>query len=51
MPGGETIVNNYYDDQPGGSGEAGDSQFAQAADRSGDDLSPDIEDDRDNSGE
>lgn len=51
MPGGETIVNNSYDDPAGGSGGDGDSQFAQAVDGSGDNLSPDIEDDRDNSGD
>lgn len=47
MPGSETIVNNYYGDDPGGGVGGDDSQFAAAADRSGDDMSPDIEDDRD----
>jgi hypothetical protein len=45
--GGETIVNNYYgdDDRPDG-----DSRFAQAADRD-QNISPDIDDERDNSGD
>jgi hypothetical protein len=50
MPGSETIVNNYYGDQGGGDdrGLGGDdSRFADAANQSGDDMSPDIEDDRD----
>jgi hypothetical protein len=49
VPGSETIVNNYYGDQGGAGGD--DSQFASAADRSGDDMSPDIEDDRDSGGD
>jgi len=50
VPGSDTIVNNYYGDQGGGAG-GDDSQFAAAADRSGDDMSPDIEDDRDSGGD
>jgi hypothetical protein len=49
MPGSETIVNNYYGDQSGAGGD--DSQFAAAADQSGDDMSPDIEDDRGGDGD
>lgn len=51
MPGGETIVNNYYGDQGSGVDRGGDSRFADEAAASGDDLSPDIEDDRDQSGD
>ncbi len=43
MGGGDTIVNNYGDDQ-------GDSRFAHAADQD-QNISPDIEDERDNSGD
>jgi hypothetical protein len=43
MGGGDTIVNNYGDDQ-------GDSRFAQAADQDRN-ISPDIDDERDNSGD
>jgi hypothetical protein len=43
MGGGDTIVNNYGGDQ-------GDSRFAQAADQD-QDVSPDIDDERDNSGD
>jgi hypothetical protein len=50
MPGSETVVNNYYGDQGGGAG-GDDSQYAAAADQSGDDMSPDIEDDRDSGGD
>jgi hypothetical protein len=50
LPGSDTIVNNYYGDDQGGAG-GGDSQFAAAADQSGDDMSPDIEDDRDSGGD
>jgi hypothetical protein len=46
MPGSDTVVNNYYGDQGGATG-GGDSQFADAANQSGDNMSPDIEDDRD----
>jgi len=42
MGGSDTIVNNYGDDQ-------GDSRFAQAADQD-QNISPDIDDERDNSG-
>jgi hypothetical protein len=55
-PGSETIVNNYYGDgDPGGSGKFGDGQdsdsrFAQAADQD-QNISPDIDDERDNSGD
>lgn len=45
--GGETIVNNYYDDSRG---DRDDSRFAQAADQD-QNISPDIEDERDNSGD
>ena len=51
--GGETIVNNYYDD--GGAGGIGgggaDSRFGQAAADSGDQISSDIDDERDSSGD
>jgi hypothetical protein len=43
MGGGDTIINNYGDDQ-------GDSRFAQAADQD-QNISPDIDDERDNSGD
>ncbi len=43
MGGGDTIVNNYGGDQ-------GDSRFAQAADQD-QNTSPDIDDERDNSGD
>jgi uncharacterized protein len=43
MGGSDTIVNNYGDDQ-------GDSRFAQAADQD-QNISPDIDDERDNSGD
>lgn len=46
--GGETIVNNYYGDESGAGG--GDSQFAAAAANSDDNISPDIEDERGDSG-
>jgi uncharacterized protein len=47
MPGSETIVNNYYDDR----GDGGDgSRFADAADQN-QDVSSDIDDERDNSGD
>ena len=49
MPGGETIVNNYYGDQGGGFEHGGESKFGGEAAASGDNLSPDIEDDRDKS--
>jgi hypothetical protein len=42
-PGSETIVNNYY-------GDEGESRFGEAADRS-EGLSPDLQDERDNSGD
>jgi uncharacterized protein len=45
--GGETIVNNYYEEGRGGEG---DSRFAEAADRS-QGLSPDLDDERNNSGD
>jgi hypothetical protein len=56
VPGGETIVNNYYNDPAtgGGMGDGigGDgSRFSDAAASSGDQMSSDIEDDRDNSGD
>jgi hypothetical protein len=49
----DTIVNNYYNDNPGlNPGDGGDdSRYADAANASGDQMSPDIEDDRDNSGD
>jgi hypothetical protein len=53
-PGSETIINNYYGDDHGdGRGDThgdGDSRFAQAADQD-QDISPDIDDERDNSGD
>jgi uncharacterized protein len=52
-PGSETIVNNYYGDSNDGRGDNrgdGDSRFAQAADQ-GPDISSDIDDERDNSGD
>jgi hypothetical protein len=53
-PGSETIINNYYDDDRdgarGSSRDDGDSRFAQAADQD-QDISPDIDDERDNSGD
>jgi hypothetical protein len=45
--GGETVVNNYYGDEDRG---VGDSRFAQAADQD-QNISPDIDDERDNSGD
>jgi uncharacterized protein len=49
--GGETIVNNYYGDDPSqGDRGGGDSRFAQAADQD-QNISPDIDDERDNSGD
>jgi hypothetical protein len=50
MPGGETIVNNYYGNEDRVPDDSGDSRFAQAADESDQNISPDIEDDRDDSG-
>jgi uncharacterized protein len=49
-PGSETIVNNYYGDDRGDVRDDGDSRFAQAADED-QDISPDIDDERDNSGD
>jgi uncharacterized protein len=52
-PGSETIVNNYYGDDQGIRGDGGDgndTRFADAASQD-QDISPDIEDDRDNSGD
>jgi hypothetical protein len=49
-PGSETIINNYYDDDRGDNRDDGDSRFAQAADQDRD-ISPDIDDERDNSGD
>ena len=46
MPGSETVVNNYYDEPGGG----GDSRFAQAASQD-QNISSDIDDERDNSGD
>jgi hypothetical protein len=43
MGGSETVINNYGDDQ-------GDSRFAQVADQD-QEISPDIDDERDNSGD
>jgi hypothetical protein len=53
MPGSETIVNNYYGEDHRGvdSGSGDGSRFAEAADSSDQDISPDIEDDRDSSGD
>lgn len=48
MPGSETIVNNYYGDERGG--DAGNSRFAEAASQN-QGISPDIDDERDNSGD
>jgi hypothetical protein len=49
--GGETIVNNYYGDDPSLGDRGGDdSRFAQAADKD-QDISSDIDDERDNSGD
>lgn len=48
--GGETIVNNYYGDDRGDVRDSGDSRFAQAADQD-QNISPDIDDERDNSGD
>ncbi|HEX4133199.1 MAG TPA: DUF2076 domain-containing protein [Bryobacteraceae bacterium] len=48
MPGSDTTVNNYYNDNPGQGGD--DSRFAQAADQD-QNISPDIDDERDNSGD
>jgi len=52
-PGSETIINNYYGDSNDAHGDVhgdGDSRFAQAADQD-DTISPDIDDERDNSGD
>ncbi len=49
-PGSETIVNNYYGDDQGLRGDGDDTRFADAASQD-QDISPDIEDDRDNSGD
>jgi hypothetical protein len=50
-PGSETIVNNYYGDSGGGQLQGGDeSRFAEAADQD-QNISPDIDDERDNSGD
>jgi hypothetical protein len=50
--GGETIVNNYYEDGPRDRDSGDDSRFAQAADQDPDqNISPDIDDERDNSGD
>jgi hypothetical protein len=48
VPGSETIVNNYYNDNDTG---GGDSRFGDAAAASGDQMSSDIQDERDNSGD
>jgi len=48
MPGSDTIVNNYYGDDADRGGD--DSRFAQAADQD-QNISPDIDDERDNSGD
>ncbi len=48
--GGETIVNNYYGDDRGDVHGGDDSRFAQAADQD-QNISPDIDDERDNSGD
>jgi hypothetical protein len=54
MPGGETIVNNYYGDREQGGFDPGrgdgNSRFEQAADDSDPGVSSDIEDDRGDSG-
>src|ERR1700731_2145224 len=50
-PGSETIVNNYYGDSGSERGlGGGDSRFAEAADQD-QNISPDIDDERDNSGD
>jgi len=51
-PGSETIVNNYYGDDQGiqGGGDGNDTRFADAASQD-QNVSSDIEDDRDNSGD
>jgi hypothetical protein len=54
-PGSETIINNYYGDEHGGAGatdpgSGGDSQFATEARESGQNVSSDIDDERDASG-
>jgi hypothetical protein len=52
-PGSETIINNYYDDDRDrgiAPDDRGDSRFAQAADQD-QNISPDIDDERDNSGD
>jgi hypothetical protein len=49
-PGSETIVNNYYGDSGDGRGGDGDTRFGQAADQE-QNISPDIDDERDNSGD
>ena len=53
MPGSETIVNNYNGDEQrqGFDNAGGDSRFAQVADHSDPGISPDVEDDRDFSGD
>ncbi len=52
-PGSETIVNNYYGDDQGFRGDSGDGNDTRFADAASQDqnISPDIEDDRDNSGD
>jgi len=52
MPGSETIVNNYYGDDRGfgQGGDSGSSRFADAASQD-QGISPDIDDERDNSGD
>lgn len=51
MPGSDTIVNNYYGDSGDTRGGGDDdSRFAQVADQD-QDISPDIDDERDNSGD
>jgi hypothetical protein len=50
-PGSETIVNNYYGDSGDASGRGeGDSRFAETAGQE-QNISPDIDDERDNSGD
>ena len=52
VPGSETIVNNYYNDNDGSNDNGGgDSRFGDAAAASGDQTSSDIQDERDNSGD
>jgi len=52
VPGSDTIVNNYYGDGgDGGDGGNGGSRFGDAAAASGDQMSSDIQDERDNSGD